>query len=274
MSLRFVIGRSGSGKTTMFFNEIRDALIEQPDGAPIVYLVPDQMTFLSEYRFIHTPGLAGVIRSQVFSFTRLAWRILQETGGAARNHITSIGLNMLIRKIIEDNKEDLKIFKQTSDKTGFIQHVESMLTEFKHYCVQPEDLLHKQNELRFQTSTRTLADKLHDLELIYQQFEKALIHKYIDQTDYLTLLANSIADSDFLENAEIYIDGFHSFTPQEYVVIEQLMKKCKRVSIALTVNRPYKFSTRPDELDLFRMTGDSYSKLYTLAARKQHRSRR
>ena len=51
---------------------------------------------------------------------------------------------MLIRKIIEENKDDLKLFRKAADKTGFIQHVEAMLTEFKHYCIQPEDLIPKQ----------------------------------------------------------------------------------------------------------------------------------
>lgn len=148
MSLRFVIGRSGTGKTTLLLNEIKDKLIEEPNGSPVLYIVPEQMTFLSEYRLINTPGLAGMIRTQVYSFSRLAWRILQETGGASRSHISNTGLNMLIRKIIEDNKDDLKLFKQAADKSGFIQHVEAMLTEFKHYCIQPEDLVLKQKGTR------------------------------------------------------------------------------------------------------------------------------
>ena len=112
MSIRFVIGRSGTGKTTLFLDEIRDRLEEQPDGPPVLYIVPEQMTFQSEYRLINTPGVAGMIRTQVYSFTRLAWRILQETGGASRTHVSSSGLSMLIRKIIEDNKEDLKLFRR------------------------------------------------------------------------------------------------------------------------------------------------------------------
>ncbi|MCM3110483.1 helicase-exonuclease AddAB subunit AddB [Lederbergia lenta] len=265
MSLRFVIGRSGSGKTTMFLNEIKDRLIEEPQGPPVLYIVPEQMTFLSEYRLINTSGMSGMIRTQVFSFTRLAWRILQETGGASRAHLSSTGLNMLIRKIIEDNKEDLKLFKQAADKVGFIQQVEAMLTEFKHYCVEPEQLNLKQKELAFGVSTRALADKIHDLELIYSKFEEALFGKYVDSNDYLNLLAESIDKSDYLKNAEIYIDGFHSFAPQEYMVIEQLMKKCSRLSIGLVLDRPFKNGVMPDELHLFRMTGETYSTLYEMA---------
>lgn len=111
MSLRFVIGRTGTGKTTLFHEEIGKKLTEQPDGPPILYIVPEQMTFLSEYELVQSKGLAGMIRAQVYSFTRLAWRIFQETGGASRNHVTSTGLNMLIKKIIEEHKNELKLFR-------------------------------------------------------------------------------------------------------------------------------------------------------------------
>src|SRR5690606_41160270 len=103
------------------------------------------------------PRLTGMIRTQVFSFTRLAWRVLQETGGASRKHISSTGLNMLIRKIIEDHKDDLRLFRKAADKSGFVQHVEDMLKEFKNYCITPNELQAKQEELAFSVSTRELS---------------------------------------------------------------------------------------------------------------------
>lgn len=270
MSLRFIIGRSGTGKTTFILNEIREKLKENPDGPPILYIVPEQMTFLSEKELVQTPGLVGMIRAQVYSFTRLAWRIFQETGGASRNHVTSAGLNMLIRKIVEDHKNDLKLFRQASDKSGFVQQLEQMFTEFKHYCVEPADLAKQREEMTFLHSTRALAEKLHDIELIYRLFEKSLEGKYLDSNDYLRLLAELIDRSQILENAEIYIDGFHSFTPQEYLVINHLMKKCSRVSVALILDRPFK-NELPDELDLFRMTGETYARLYDTAKQENIR---
>lgn len=264
MSLRFIIGRSGTGKTTFILNEIREKLKELPDGPPILYIVPEQMTFLSEYELVQTPGLAGTIRAQVYSFTRLAWRIFQETGGASRNHVTSAGLNMLIRKIVEDHKNELKLFRQASDKSGFVQQLEQMFTELKHYCVAPDDLAKQKEEMAFFHSTRALADKLHDIELIYRLFEKGLEGKYLDSNDSLRLLSELIDRSQYLQNAEIYIDGFHSFTPQEYLVISRLLKKCSRVTVALILDRPFQHEL-PDELHLFRMTGETYAHLYEMA---------
>ncbi|MBO0993643.1 helicase-exonuclease AddAB subunit AddB [Bacillus sp. SD088] len=269
MSFRFVIGRSGTGKTTMFLNEIKEKLENEPNGHPILYIVPEQMTFLSETQLIHTSGISGMIRAQVYSLTRLAWRVLQETGGAGRNRITSTGINMFIRKIVEDHKEELKLFKKASDKTGFIQQIETALTEFQHYCITPEELAEKKTDLAFGAATRVLADKLHDLELLYRKFIQGLEGKHIGTNDYLDLLAESIKDSSYLKNAEIYIDGFHHFTPQEYRVIEELTKHCKRVSIALVLDRPFKYGMMPDDLYLFRTAGETYSRLFELTRSNQ-----
>lgn len=263
MSLRLLVGKSGTGKTTFCLNEILGNMKQEPNGDPIIYLVPDQMTFLSEYKLINSPNLGGMIRTQVFSFSRLAWRVLQETGGISRYHINSVGVSMLIRKIIEDKKEDLRLFERAAEKNGFIQQMESILTEFKRYLVKPEELADKWKNGQ-DANDKVLQDKLHDLEIIYQAFEEALFDKYIDSEDYLRLLGEQIAASSYVKNATIYVDGFYSFTPQEYMILEQLMKHSKNVTIALTLDQPF-YHEAPDELHLFRMTGETCQTIYEIA---------
>lgn len=247
-------------------NEIQGRLLENPEGAPIIYIVPDQMTFSTEYRLATNPILGGMIRAQVYSFSRLAWRILQETGGISRYHLSSVGISMLIRKIIEDKKDQLKLFQRAADKNGFVQQVEQMITEFKRYCITPEELTQevKKENGDNDTASRALKDKLNDLEIIYRQFEDEVFGKYIDSEDYFRLLSEKISESAYLKEAEIYIDGFYSFTPQEYVVMKELMKHCKRVTITMTTDRT-SFETLPDELDLFRLSSETCFSIYELA---------
>ena len=49
MSLRIISGRSGTGKTTFMQQEIVHTLQQSPLGDPLFYIVPDQMSFSSEY---------------------------------------------------------------------------------------------------------------------------------------------------------------------------------------------------------------------------------
>lgn len=262
MSLRMILGRSGSGKTAMCLNEIRNRLLEKPnsEGTPIIYIVPEQMTFSSEYRLSTDPGIGGMIRAQVYSFSRLAWRILQEVGGISRYHLSSVGMSMLIRKIIDDKKDQLKLFRSAAEKNGFIQQLEQMLIEFKRYCIKPEELMQES----FDLSSKALNDKLNDLEIIYKHFEEETFGKYIDSEDYFQLLSDKVSQSNYLKEAEIYIDGFYSFTPNEYQVIKELMKHCKSVTIAITTDQLH-LESAGDELDLFRMSKEACSTLYEIA---------
>ncbi|MEH7251632.1 helicase-exonuclease AddAB subunit AddB [Neobacillus niacini] len=266
MSLRMVTGRSGSGKTQLCINEITDRLLENPEGAAIIYIVPDQMTFSTEYRLATSPLLGGMIRAQVYSFSRLAWRILQETGGISRYHLSSVGISMLIRKIIEEKKDQLKLFQRAADKNGFVQQVEQIITEFKRYCIHPNEFIQEAVKINGNGSaaSRALQDKLNDLEIIYRQFEDEVFGKYIDSEDYINLLSEQISVSNYLKDAEIYIDGFYSFTPQEFLVMKELMKHCQRVTITMTTDQ-ISFDIPPDELDLFRLSNDTSCSIYELA---------
>jgi ATP-dependent helicase/nuclease subunit B len=266
MSLRMVTGRSGSGKTQICMDEIKNRLLENPGGEPIIYIVPEQMTFQAEYRLATNPLLGGMIRAQVYSFSRLAWRILQETGGISRYHLSSVGVSMLIRKIIEEKKDQLKLFQRAADKNGFVQQVEQMITEFKRYCIHPNEIIQEAVKVNVSgdSASRALQDKLNDLEIIYRQFEDEVFGKYIDSEDYFHLLSEKISLSTYLKNAEIYIDGFYSFTPQELLVIKELMKHCQRVTITMTTDRNT-FEATPDELDLFRLSSDACCSIYELA---------
>ncbi|TYR79567.1 helicase-exonuclease AddAB subunit AddB [Priestia megaterium] len=263
MMLQFLIGRSGSGKTAYCLDHIRKQLKEDPLGNPIIYIVPEQMTFQSEYELVRTPGINGMIRAQVYSFTRLAWRILQEVGGISRYHIDQTGIHIMLRKIIEHQKEELKIFATASEKLGFIDELEKMIKEFKQYTLEVESLNKLQRQL-VEDNEHVLADKLHDLHIVYQEFEKQLMNKYVDGEDYLHLLAEKIPHSTYLQNAVIYVDGFHHFTQQELHVLIELMKVCPKVNITLTGDHLYA-DFIPNDLQLFRLTGDTYRSLMGLA---------
>jgi ATP-dependent helicase/nuclease subunit B len=268
MSLRMIVGRAGTGKTHTCLSEMREKLKQEPDGSPLVMLVPDQMTFQAEYNLMKTPELGGITRAGVYSFSRLTLNVLQQTGGITRNHVSAVGINMMLRKIIEDRKHELKIFTRASDQKGFYELLQEMVTEFKHYCFSPDALARLLEDVDAfpvkRNRQEVLADKLHDLHLIYEDLEEALSGTYIDTDDYMGLLAEKLPLADFMRGAEVWVDGFYSFTPQERLVLEGLMKQCKRVTITLTLDRPYEGSA-PNEIDLFHPAALTYRKLITTA---------
>src|SRR5690606_20629630 len=118
MSLRIVYGRAGTGKTRFVQEEIVESLKDHADGDPIFLIVPDQMSFSTEYSLSAGYGMKGMIRAQAVTFKRLAWRVLQEVGGISRKEIDSFGYRMLIRSLLEEHKADFQLFKRAAGKRG------------------------------------------------------------------------------------------------------------------------------------------------------------
>ncbi|MEW6698565.1 MAG: helicase-exonuclease AddAB subunit AddB [Bacillota bacterium] len=262
MSLRFIIGRAGSGKSHTCLEEIRRELRYRPDGPPVILLVPEQATFQYEYMLVSTPGLQGMMRAQVLSFRRLAWRVLQEVGGAARAHIGELGKRMVLRRILEQRKSELRIFHRAARQPGFADSLASALSELKLYRIKTEDL--KKAIQRVQERDSAMLDKLQDLELLYNDLEEFLAGKFTDPDDYLNLLAERLGSAAAVQGAEIYIDGFTGFTPQEFGVIEQLLITASRVHVALCFDPVY--TTEPcSEMDAFYPTVETYTTLREMA---------
>ncbi|WP_174616244.1 helicase-exonuclease AddAB subunit AddB [Virgibacillus ihumii] len=267
MGLRFLLGRAGTGKSGRILDEITEKLTDNPHGASIFYIVPDQMTFQQEYALFRENDIHGSIRAQVVSFSRLAWRVLQETGGGTRQFISSVGIQMMLRKIIEEKESEWHIFQKALEKQGFLQQLEAMITEFKRYRITP-DMLDEQIEqinqfVHKESGEAALTGKLQDLVYIYERLTSVLKDNYIDSEDQLQLLADKICDASVLEGADIYLDGFHRFSPKELLVVEELLEKCRSVTVALTTDIPD--AEGVSELDLFYQTKETYQNLRAIA---------
>lgn len=264
MGLRFIIGRAGTGKSYTCLEQIKKELSRFQEGFPLILLVPEQATFLNEYLLASSPEIGGTIRAQVLSFRRLAWRVLQETGGAARAHIGELGKRMVLRRILERRKSELKIFHRAAKQPGFAESLAGTLAELKLYRVNPADLKKGQADLSEEPSAGGLLDKLHDVSLLYTDLEEFLAGRFTDPDDYLSLLAERLASSPLVQGADIYIDGFTGFTPQEFMVIEKLLTTAKRVNLALCFDPDLTYQDYT-EVDVFYPTLETYQTVKEMA---------
>ncbi len=228
MSLRIIYGRAGSGKSTFCLNEIKSSL-ERGEALRHIIIVPEQFSFQAERRLIKALGASGINGVEVLSFGRLSHRVLGEVGGIVRKHINPAGKSILVYTIMERLKEDLKVFSRAAGQRGFVNTLCGTISEFKRYNITPEVL----TGLETDSIGTQLSDKLHDIVLIYEDFEKKLHDKYIDSDDDLDLLAEKLEQCKLFQASEIWLDEFSGFTPQEYAVIEKLMAKAARVNVTL-----------------------------------------
>ena len=123
--------------------------------------------------------------------------------------------------------------------------------------MSPDDLTHyiEHNE----TIPKRMKDKLSDIETIYKALEDQLNGRYVQAEDVLYKLIEKIPNSDYIKQADIYIDGFHNFSTLEYRVIEALVKYSKSVTIGLTTDGD------KDPFSLFRKTSESLNHVEDIA---------
>ena len=258
MSIRFITGRAGTGKSTFIHKEIVQDLIDFPLGPPIFMLVPDQMTFQTEYELTNSYGLSGIMRAQVLTFKRLAWFILQETGGIAKEKVDAVGYRMMLRRILEEHKDEFALFKNAAGKPGFTKEIEKILKEFSQYNVSTQTVDFLIAQLQLQQASPTLLSKMEDLKIVLQQLEERLGTGFIDGDGFFETLMEKMPYSKSIQEAHVYLDGYMAFTGQEFELLKVLIRYAKRITIVLSVDNLQKDLA---ESSLFHRPAKTYEKI-------------
>lgn len=229
MSLRFIYGRAGSGKTRFCLEELKSN-IEGGAAHPLVFLVPEQFTHQAERDLIALLGRKGVLGTHVLSFRRMAFTIFNEVGGITYPHLHPAGKCMILYRILEKLKEDFAVFSKSTDCKGFVNILSDLITELKRHRICRENLSKAAAGLG---EENPLKEKLEELVSVYGAYEEMIATRFRDGDDDLTLAAEKLDFTSLFDGAEIWIDGFSGFTPQEYALIAKLLAKAKQVNISL-----------------------------------------
>src|SRR5688572_21809192 len=107
MSVRFIIGRPGSGKTHWCLDQARNAARAQPDGPPIIFLVPEQASYMTEAA-LFTREFRGTARVRVFSFQRLAQWVYSQGPRESRPRLTDVHRRVLVTAILTQLRRNAK----------------------------------------------------------------------------------------------------------------------------------------------------------------------
>ncbi|WP_142415199.1 PD-(D/E)XK nuclease family protein [Hathewaya massiliensis] len=259
MGIRIIYGRSGSGKTSFVIDEIKKKYKSKDENKSLILIVPEQLTFQTEKKLVDEIGFLGK-GIDVLSFKRMAYRVFKEVGGVTRRHMETSGKTMLLYKIIEELKEDLKVYSLAAKQKGFVSTLGEIICEFKRYNIAPEDL----NELKDNLEENTfIYNKISDISLIYSKFEEVLHKGYIDPDEDLTILKSKIWESSILKDTDIWIDEFSGFTPQQYLILEELIKN--NCNLNITLNMDYDDSKSPTYREIFSPIIYTEEKLIKLA---------
>lgn len=257
MSLQYIFGGSGAGKSTYLYNSIIKESIKNPLENYII-VVPEQYTMATQKRVVELHPRKGVLNIDVVSFERLAYKVFEEVGAADYPILDDTGKNLIVRRVLEQNKKALRFFGSNISNTGFVSELKSVISEMLQYDISVDKLLDINKNV---DNKSLLGMKLDDISLIYGGFKEFIKNNYITSEEILDLMCRKVTESSKIRGSVIAFDGFTGFTPVQYRLMAILLDMCKEVKVALTIDIFEHVNINEGIESLFYMTKDTVAHL-------------
>ena len=219
MSVRFLLGASGSGKSRQIYNEIIQASIKEPERN-FYLIVPEQYTMEAQRELVTMHPAGGMMNIDAIGMNRLAYRVFDELGISTGQVLEDFGKSMLIKKILCEQQDTLQVYGSYYDKLGFVDEMKSMMSEIFQYNIKQDTI----DEIMEQIpEDSVVAGKMQDIRHIYEEFEAFAGERYIVAEQLVELLTRHVGQSKLVCGSSLYFDGFTGFTPVQLELVEKLM---------------------------------------------------
>lgn len=233
MSVQFILGGSGCGKTYYMQHFISEEAKRFPDRQ-YIFLVPEQFTMQTQKELIGVSDKKGIMNIDVQSFVRLAFRVFSETGANHMPVLDDMGKTMILKKVLTFLEDQLFYFGKNVRKRGYVQEIKSFLSELYQYNLTEETM----DEMIEAAKKRpVLVRKLQDMKVVYRGFSEYLKEHYITSEEVMNVLAKVTEESALLKDSIVCLDGFTGFTPTQYEFIRRLLRVAKKVYISVTMDQ-------------------------------------
>lgn len=262
MSVRFLLGASGSGKSRQIYNEIIQASIKEPERN-FYLIVPEQYTMEAQRELVTMHPAGGMMNIDAIGMNRLAYRVFDELGISTGQVLEDFGKSMLIKKILCEQQDTLQVYGSYYDKLGFVDEMKSMMSEIFQYNIKQDTI----DEIMEQIpEDSVVAGKMQDIRHIYEEFEAFAGERYIVAEQLVELLTRHVGQSKLVCGSSLYFDGFTGFTPVQLELVEKLMTCANDLTFSFTLDdRDQKYEHIKD-YELFYLTKTTIKKLTEAAA--------
>ena len=226
MSLQLIYGRAGTGKSTVILEQVKNNLHSEVKQ---YIIIPEQFSYSEEKKLMAELQENSIINAEVITFKRMAERVQTEVAGRTKSLLSKSGKAMIMYSILDKQKDKLQYIKNSSNNIDLgIQTIK----DFKKNVIKYQDI----EGLIESVDKPLLKAKLQDVNIIYSEYEKCIQEKFLDEEDKISKLADNLETSTMFDNSDIYIDEFSGFTKQEYQVIAKLLKKARKVRLAICLD--------------------------------------
>ena len=257
MAVQFILGRSGTGKTTLCIKQIIDFLLNKQSENNLVFLVPEQATYQAERAILSDSRIKGYSRLHILSFQRLCYLIFGKN--LAARPLTLQARDMIVHRLLCENAEKLKVFSSAAASTGSAVRIATVLAELQQQSKSPDDVDKLIEQLK--DSSQLTAGKLTDINLIYKQYLTFIEGNFLNNDNQCNLAKDSVVHTPFLKDCLVWVDGFAGFTTSELLLLTELLKVSASSKIALCLDPG---QIEEDWAGIFEPTKKTYTDLLSL----------
>ncbi|MBF6625689.1 PD-(D/E)XK nuclease family protein [Aerococcaceae bacterium zg-BR9] len=237
MALQIVTGNLTTNKKKVIIEKLLSIKADKPN-AKIFYLVPEHIKFDMETTLLSTmqqyfkTQAAATLDIQVVSFTRLNWFLLQQQGKQQEN-VSQIGISMLIRQILEQEKEHLIVYKGQHRHQGFVEKLRVLFEELLQGNITPDSLVDASVTLGDFKAGELENQRLSELRLLYQKFCQQLDAQNVGNYQSFEQLERYFSKQERLLDNYIVIDHHYFFNSQQYRLIVDFIRAFDQVWLTL-----------------------------------------
>ena len=270
--VQFILGRSGTGKTTLCIKQIIDSLLNGKSEKNLVLLVPEQATYQAERAVLSDKRITGYSRLHILSFQRLCFMIFGKN--LAARPLTRQGRDMIVHRLLCENAEKLKVFSSVAVSGGTAVGIANVLAELQQHSKAPDDVDKLVEQLNRSQASQLTCSKLADIKLIYDKYLAFVRDSFFNGDSQLNLARDSVSRTPFLKDCRLWVDGFAGFTTSELLLLAELLKISASSKIALCLDpavmycgvdpAAVKNNTPLDPAGIFYPTEKTYAELLSL----------
>ena len=272
MTVQFVIGRAGTGKTRFCVEALSAASQTDPLGPPLFWVMPEQATFMSEQRLIAGHPMAGSFRIRVLGFRRLCRFLAEELHLPLGPELSPIGRQLLLARAVQGCRENLIAYHKVAHLPGFLANLDCTLRELVQAGQSARHLRAAAGRMRSATmqlgdniGAGVLADKLQDLALLLESWDRVRPVGAVDGEMLPGIIENALVNNHRLKDIAVYVDAFSSMSMMEIRLLSLLAKPAQRMVITLLADPASPVFTDPSAapapLGVFRRTEQLYQRL-------------